>query len=84
MTEDGLRRDGFFFDFPAIVIGDHGHCRECDLRFARQFCFWKIRHRDHVEAVSTVKFRFRARGKRRAVHVHVNATIVNRNSEKSG
>src|SRR5437868_15516361 len=31
------------FDFPRIVVSDHGHGSECDLRFASQLCLRKDR-----------------------------------------
>ena len=77
MTNDDLRGNWFDLYLPAIVIGNHRHGRERDLRFASQFRFRKIGHPDYVETVAPIQFRFRARGKRRAVHVHVSATIMN-------
>ena len=83
MTEDDLCRDRFLLHLPTIVISDHRHRRERNLRLARQFRLRKIGHRDHVEAVPTIQFRFGARGKRRTVHVHVGAAIVYRNAQRS-
>ncbi|KAF5407998.1 MAG: 8-amino-7-oxononanoate synthase [Candidatus Udaeobacter sp.] len=47
MAEDDFCRDRFLFHFPAIVIGDHRHCSECDLRFAASFASvdWSSRSR---------------------------------------
>ena len=77
MTDHCLRRDGFFLDLPAIVIGDHRHGSECDLGLARQFRFWQIGHADDVETVAAIEFRFRTSGEGRTVHVHINAPVVN-------
>ena len=83
MAQDRLRRDRLFLHLPAIVIGDHRHRRKGNLCLASQFRFWKIRHCDYVKTVAMIPFRFRARGKRRTVHVHVGAAIVYRNAQRS-
>ena len=76
MSKDRLRGNWFLFHFPTIVVCDQRHCRERNFRFASQFRFRQIRHPDHIESMTPVQFRFRARRKRRPVHVHVGAAIV--------
>ena len=77
MTKDRFGGNRLFFDLPTIVIGNHRHARERDLRFACELRFRKICHSDDVETIATVEFRFRSRRKRRPVHVHIGATVVN-------
>ena len=56
---------------------------QSNLRFAGQFRFRQIRHSDYVETVAPVQFRFGSRRKRRTVHVHIGAAIVNRDTDPS-
>src|SRR5437762_7153608 len=51
MAENNVSRYRFLSEFPSIVVCDHRHRRECDLRFASQLCFWKVGHRDHVKTL---------------------------------
>ena len=76
MADHGFRRHRLFLDLPAIVIGNHCDCPQSDLRFAGQFRLRQIRHPDHVEALATIELRFRARGKRRPVHVHIRTAVM--------
>ena len=82
VSDDNLCGNRFFFDLPAIVIGNHCHGGERDFRFARQFRFRNICHPDHVKTVPPIQLRFRARGKCRTIHIHVSAAIVDCDAER--
>jgi hypothetical protein len=77
MTDHSLGRDRFFFDFPAIVVGDHCQGGEGDLGFTREFGLGKIGHADDVETELAVSLTFRASRKGRSVHASIDAAIVN-------
>ena len=76
VLEYGLRRDRFFLNFPAIVIGDHPQGGEGDLGFAGEFRLRQVGHADDVEAMAAIQLRFRAGGKGGTIHVDISAAIV--------
>ena len=77
MSNDDLDRNGFFFDLPAIVIGDHRHRSERNLGFACQLRLRQIGHANDIKPISAIEFRLGASGERRPVHAHVSAAVVN-------
>lgn len=76
VAEDGLEADGFFFYFPAVVIGDHGEGGEGDFCFAGEFGFGDVCHADDVKSELAVGVAFCSGGECWAVHVDVGSSVV--------
>ena len=84
MPENSLRGDRFVLDLPAVVVGNHRHGGEGDLCLPRQSGFGQIRHANYIKAMAAVQFGLRPRGKSRAIHIHVGATVMNSRPPPSG
>ena len=77
MADDGFCGHGFFFDFPTVVIRDHGQCREGDLGLAGEFGLGQVGHADDIETKLAMRIGLCPRGESGAIHANVGAAVVN-------
>ena len=73
---DHVHRDVVLIAFPAVVVGDHGHCGIGDFGFACAFGFAEVGHADDVVAEIVIGEGLGAGAEGGAFHVDVSAAVV--------
>src|SRR5215469_4977271 len=77
MLDDRFGRYRLIVNLPTIVVRYQTDCGKSDFGFAGKFCFWQVRHADHVEAHFSVEVGLGPSRKSRPIHIYISATIMN-------
>ena len=69
VRKNGIGSHGFFLDFPAIVVGDHGDGCDGDFCFACEADLAEVGHPDDIESEVAVGIGLGSGGESGASHI---------------